>query len=112
MSNSVKAAERNVRALAAIKWIVVGAWLLYGLFACVTIGLAETWPEWTLYLQPVVAVAVILAALLSWVLIGWFQHMLATNVALANEVVCTGGRRYVTTGEPLHHGAPNAGVGG
>jgi cytochrome c biogenesis protein CcdA len=113
VSNSTKAAERNVRALAVIKWLVVGAWLVYGLFACVAIGLAETWPEWTLYLQPVVAVASILSALLSWVLIGWFQHMLATNVAIAAGNYRVPGVGTVTrvdpdatyaTGEPTHFG--------
>jgi hypothetical protein len=75
-------AARTARFIGVLKWVVVGAQLLWGVLVIVGIAQAETWPEWTLMLEPVAGLAAALVAVVTWVLFGWFQHMLATNAEL------------------------------
>jgi hypothetical protein len=86
MATGLRAAQRTVTVLAVIKWVTVGLWLAYAVSAIYVIAQAETWPEWTLWLEPLVAAGAIVSAVLSWAFLGYLQHMLATNLATALAV--------------------------
>lgn len=96
MSNQVKAAERTAVALGWIKWTVAVLCLLGGAGAVQVIYSATTWPMGAAV--PVV-IGALAAAVLSWALIGWRQHMLQMEIRTA-DCGCPPDVTLVTSGRP------------
>lgn len=84
MNTSTKAAGRVVASLAVLKWIAVALWAVTGLLAVGVIWLAESWPQWTVWLEVPAVLVAIVGGWLSWTFIGWRQHMLA-QLAVGND---------------------------
>lgn len=82
MSNS---AARVAGTIGVFKWVIIAAQILYGIILLLVFNAQESWPEWTAAAGPVALFFMLLSALGTWVLFGWFQHTLSTLVEIARN---------------------------
>lgn len=76
----IRSAGRVVTGLAVFKWISIAVVLAATVVTDLLIGAASDWPDWTLQLQWPVTAGGLLSAAGIWLLVGWFENMLALQV--------------------------------
>lgn len=86
MSNKSAAASRVAVMIGVVKWIVVAVQVVTGVIFLFVFNAQEDWPTWTAAAGPVTLIWFLLSALLSWVVFGWFQHVLGMLAAIAGAV--------------------------
>lgn len=96
MSSSA-AASRVAGTIGVFKWIIVGAQVLFGVILLFALNAQQDWPTWTAAAGPVALVSMLLSALFTWVLFGWFQHTLGMLATIAaNTQVTTAAREGIS----------------
>jgi hypothetical protein len=72
--------------IAVFKWVIIAAQILYGVILLLVFNAQESWPTWTAAAGPVALIFMLLSALGTWVVFGWFQHTLMTLVEIARNM--------------------------
>jgi hypothetical protein len=66
----------TLRVFAVVKWLAVAGWLIGGVVEVLSIANAQSWPVWTLWLEPVAGVVAVAAAAFTWAVVTWLQEVL------------------------------------
>lgn len=79
---NIHAANRLANTIRSFKWVVIVTQALTGLLMILVVNGINSVPAW---LSLPVALGTLVAAITSWVLLGWFEHTLRLLVKIADN---------------------------
>jgi hypothetical protein len=81
--SNAAAAARVAATIGAFKWVLIAAQVVAGIVLLLALNSVESWPTWTAASGLVALLFMLLSAVMTWVLFGWFQHTLGMLAAIS-----------------------------